>query len=320
MSFVRWCARCIPAFIALVSIAAAGAAAVSEPRAIHVPVWVEEGWSGPPAPLNFEVTVNGRSTHVASAQDPSSGLIILVVLDMTGDISLIEPAKQALIENISHLPAGAWAGVLRAQDGLHVLADPGPERKPARDAIEGVSTTGMPGLLETLPSALRIADAMMRSSPVRVAVLYVTDGSIYGYREDYTNPVINSSDPHDLSRRFPEALINARIAQMQGTLASLEAPLFVAHLNYRSDRLNEAYQNGLTTLASETAGEAEFSRSPAEIPESINRMFARMLAGWSLTVELPARVHGNLRVRITGRSGDSETRLAWRSRYVWQNK
>ena len=43
----------------------------------------------------------------------------------------------------------------------------------------------------------------MRKSPVRVSVLYITDGSIYSYREDYTNPVINESDPHDLSRRFP---------------------------------------------------------------------------------------------------------------------
>ena len=42
----------------------------------------------------------------------------------------------------------------------------------------------------------------MRKSPVRVSVLYITDRNIYNYREDYTNPVINGSDPHDLSRVF----------------------------------------------------------------------------------------------------------------------
>ena len=57
-------------------------------------------------------------------------------------------------------------------------------------------------MLGTVPSALGLADALLRKAPVRVSVLYLTDGGIYSYREDYTNPVINQSDPHDLSRRF----------------------------------------------------------------------------------------------------------------------
>ena len=291
------------------------------PPAIRVPVWIEDNRpAADPFAVRFEATINGRPARIATAQGPTSDLIVLVILDVTGDISLVEPAKQSLIENISRLPANAWAGVLRAQDGLHVLADPGPDRKPAIDAISTISTNGTPGLFETIDSALRIADAMMRTSPVRVAVLYVTDGNIYRYREDYTNPVINSSDPHDLSRKFPEALIIEKVSKLQTTLASLEAPLFIVHLHYRPDRLNEAYQNGLTTLANETAGEADFARSPAEIPDSLNHMFTRMLSGWSLTLALPPKPRENLEVKITGHSGDTEARLAWRSRYVWKRK
>lgn len=290
-----------------------------DPPAIRVPVWVEEEHE-PAAPVRFEATVNGKPARVTATQGPTSDLIILLVLDVTDDISLIEPAKQALIANIGKLPANAWVGVLRAQDGLHVLADPGTDRKPATDAIGSVSTNGKPGLFETVDTALRLADSMVRASPVRVAVLYVTDGNVYNYREDYTNPVINSSDPHDLSRRFPEALIIEKVSRMQETLASLEAPLFIAHLHYRTDRLNQAYQNGLKTLSDETAGQAEFSRSEAEIPDSIDHMFSRILSGSIVTVNLPAEVHENLQVKITGRTGDGEARLAWRSRYIWKRK
>ncbi len=309
-------------FLATRPLAAAGAPpAPSVPPPLRVPVWIEADHpQDPPFAVHFEATVNGHPARIAATQGPASDIIVLVVLDVTGDISLVDPAKKALIDNINRLPANAWAGILNAQDGLHVLADPGPRRKPAIDAISGISTNGLPGLFETVDSALHIADAMMRTSPVRVAVLYVTDGNIYRYREDYTNPVINSSDPHDLSRKFPEALIIEKVSKLQTTLASLEAPLFVAHLHYRPDRLNEAYQNGLTTLANETAGEADFARSPTEIPDSINHMFSRILSGWTLTLNLPPKTRENLEVKITGHAGDTEARLSWRSGYVWKHK
>ena len=123
-----------------------------------------------------------------------------------------------MIAEISKLPQTAWVGLLRAQDGLHVLADPSPDRQPLIDAIHSLSNSGKPGLLETVQSALSLADALIRKSPVRVSVLYITDGSIYSYRGDYTNPVINSSDPHDLSRRFPETLIKEKISKLAENL------------------------------------------------------------------------------------------------------
>ena len=109
---------------------------------------------------------------------PGSDQIILLVLDFTSDPSLVDAAKQALLAEISKLPSNAWVGLLRDQDGLHVLADPGPNRQPLLDAIKDLATIGKPGLFETVSSALALADSIMRKS--RRAGF----GSVY-YRQQY---------------------------------------------------------------------------------------------------------------------------------------
>jgi hypothetical protein len=285
---------------------------------VRVPVWIE----GPDVPASpaFEATVNGKPAAINALQDPLSDQVILLVLDLTGDLALIDPAEQALTSEIGKLPSNAWVGLLRAQDGLRVLADPAADRQPVFSGIRELSASGKSGLLDTVESALALADDMMRKSPARVAVLYVTDSDIANYREDYTNPVINQSDPHDLSRRFPEALINEKISKLDEAASTLQPPLFIVHLNYRGDRLNLAYQNGLKTLAETTAGEIEFCRSIAEIQEAVSRIFARISGAWSLTLALPPKIHSNAQVRLTARQGDSELRLNWRTRFVLRQK
>jgi hypothetical protein len=281
---------------------------------VRVPVWIES----PPALVSptFEATVNGKPAAINTLQDPLSDQVILLVLDLTGDLAFIDPAEQALTSEIGKLPNNAWVGLLRAQDGLRVLADPAADRQPVFTGIRELSASGKSGLLDTVESALSLADAMMRKSPARVAVLYVTDSDIANYREDYTNPVINQSDPHDLSRRFPEALINEKISKLSDAASTLQPPLFIVHLNYRRDRLNLAYQNGLKTLAETTAGEIEVCRSTAEIPEAVSRIFTRISAAWSLTLTLPPKIQNNAQVRLTAHQGDSELRLNWRTRFA----
>jgi hypothetical protein len=280
---------------------------------ISIPAWIETD-NCRPAP-KFEAALNGKATPVTAQSGPASDQVILVVLDLTGDLALIDAAKQALTAEISKLPPNAWAGLLRDQDGLHVLADPSAERKPLLDAIQSFSNNGEPGLLETVTSALSLADAILRKSPVRLAVLYITDGSIYSYREDYTNPVINQSDPHDLSRRFPEALIQEKISKLVEDAGSLQAPLFVVHLNYRRDRLNQAYQNGLGTLADATGGKSVICRSVAEIPEAIADIFARISSAWRLTLAVPAKTHSNLQIQLSAPCRDGDPKLSWRTRF-----
>lgn len=279
---------------------------------VSIPAWIDGGSCGSnPA---FQATFNGKPTPLIAPLGPGSDQVILLVLDLTADASLVDTARQAVSAEISKLPANTWVGLLSDQDGLHVLADPSPTREAVLDGIKNLASTGKPGLLSSVTPALTLADNVLRKSPVRVSVLYITDSNIYNYREDYTNPVINGSDPHDLSRVFPDALIQDKISKLQEDISSLEAPLFVVHLSYRGDSLNESYQNGLLTLADATGGKGQVCRSIGEIPDAIGAAFTRISSSWRLTMAAPPKFHGNVQIRLTAPCGGEDARLSWRTR------
>lgn len=305
------------AFLSIGWLLCAWPAAWAQELRFSVPAWVEDANAAAP---KFEAALNGRPAAISAQLGPSSDQMILLVLDVTGDPSYVEPARQALESEISKLPRNVWVALLRAQDGLHVLADPAPDRQAAIEAIRNLPNSGNPGLLETIQQALALADGLIRSAPVRVSVLYITDSNIYNYREDYTNPVINQSDPHDLSRRFPEALVEEKISKLIDASASLQASLFVVHLHDRTDRINRAYENGLDTLAEATGGREDVCRSLAEIPEAIAGAFTRITSGWQLTLAVPPRVHGLAQLRLSGKSGDEELRLSSRTHLEAQER
>jgi hypothetical protein len=301
--------------LVLAAFCSASVARAQKAPEFSIPVWIDKGkCDGAP---KFEPTLNGKPASVSEQLSPTSDQIILVVFDLTGELARIEAAKQAAIAAISKLPPNAWIGVLRAQDGLHVLADPSPDRQKIAEVVNSLSSNGTPGLLETVRAALALGDAMVRSSPVRVSVLYITDGSIYSYREDYTDPVINPSDTHDLSRRFRDELINEKISKLKRHIAELEAPLFVVHLNYRQDDLDVAYQNGLDSLAMATGGECIICRSLAEIPQAISVIFARMTSVWRLSLAVPPKTHSYLQVGMRASCGSGPLQLSWRPGFRW---
>lgn len=282
---------------------------------VAIPVRIEGNTSCSIAP-RFRPTLNGNPVRVKAKMGPKSDQVILIVFDLTGSLSRIEAAKQAVIANISKLPPNTWVGVLRSQDGLHVLADPTPDRHKVDSVIQSLTSNGTPGLLETVRATLTLADGMIRKSPVRVSVLYVTDGSIYNYREDYTDPVINPSDHHDLSRRFRDVLINEKISKLQRHISSLEAPLFVVQLHYRQNGLDQAYQNGLETLASTSGGEAVMCHSLSEIPQDISSLFHQIRRTWRLNLAVPARTRRHLQVGLSVTCGDQNLHeIAWRAHF-----
>jgi len=201
-------------------------------------------------------------------------------------LTLIDSARPALVEKLSALPANKWVAVLKSQDVLQVVQDPTPDREKTASAIREYVATGKAGLLTTVESASAVGDSLLNRTNVRVAVLYVTDSNIYNYREDFTNPVINSSDSQDLSRRFPDQLIREKMQKLSDGLASSETPLYFVHLNYFSDPINEAYQRGLLQLAEETGGAGAFCRSRGEIPEAVEKIVSAAAKHWSVAVEL----------------------------------
>jgi len=272
---------------------------VARPAQVRIPVWLDAASGDPPA-QDFHATIDGVAARVTGVQCPDSDLIILLVLDISsGDLTVMDPAKETAQECIRNLPPNTYVGLLRAQDSLQVLEDPVTDRDAILHRIEEQTLTGRTGLLATVESIGHIADAMLEKSTVRVAILYVTDGDVRNYREDFTNPVINSSDSHDLSRRFPEALVQEKIAKLNSVLAAQQAPLFIVDLNPRTDRLNNAYHNGLKQLAETTGGAAFFSRSTTEVPEAVRKSFETVQSHYSLTLALPEHVPPRLLIRLT---------------------
>lgn len=286
---------------------------------IRVPVWGEarEGNSGAVLTENdLTAKLEGVPAHIREVLGPDDDLMLLLVTDLTEDLSSVAPAKEALISELRQMPSNTYTGLMRAQDGLKVLLDPTPDKEAVADAIDSLPVSGKAGFLDTVETVARIADAILTKTSVRVAVLCVTDSDVHNYREDFTNPVINYSDPHDLSRRFPEGLIREKISKLDGVLAGLQTPLFLVHLDYRSDRLNEAYQAGLMQLATTTGGTSIFCRSRAEIPAAIQRALQTIASHHSVGVELPDRPPKILQVQLesTGRS------LSYRPRFLLQGR
>jgi hypothetical protein len=306
---VRWLPWLLCGVLAF---AAAPRARVSQ---VRIPVWLDAPPGRDLSARDFRATIDGADARILAVRCPDDDLIILLVLDLSsGDLTLVDPAKEALAGEIRKLPEKTYVGLLRAQDGLQVLLDPAPDRDAVAGAIGSQTLSGKTGLLATVDSIESIADSMLKKSAVRVAILYITDGDVRNYREDFTNPVINDSDSHDLSRRFPETLVQEKIAKLDAILAAQMAPLFIVDLNQHTDRLNQAYHNGLKQLAETTGGAAFFSRSTTEIPEAIRKSLEVVTSHYSLTLALPERVPARLQIKLT--MPDSDSSLSYRTRIV----
>ena len=282
---------------------------------VFVPAW-------PPAGTDLTAesvtaSIGGTEAPILAVRGPEDDLVLLVILDLTGDLSLVEAARQALIEHMAGFPPNYYVGVMSAQDGLHPLSEPTPDRDQAAAAIRLQQVGGRAGLLNTVEQAAQLGDSIGSRSGVRLAVLYVTDSGIENYREDYTNPVVNSSDSRDLSRRFSDGLVKERISQLVAGLSATQTPLFIVHLDYRTDRLNEPYQTGLMELARATGGSVWFCRSLSSIPSEIREAVDRATAHWSVRVALPDPQSRQVDVTLASEQGNA---LDYRSRYLLNNR
>lgn len=285
----------------LVVALAAGAAARDEDLQIRIPLWSEG--AVPIDAAHLRVQVDGKTAPILRVHGPEDPIMLLVVLDLVADLNEADLARDALLAALREAGPNVYVGVLRAQDGLRVLLDPTNDRDAIAQAVLSFPVSGRPGLLETLETMSQLADSVLEKAPVRIAVYYITDSNIYSYREDFTNPVINWSDSGDLSRRFPEGLIRDRISKLTAKLSAAQAPLFITHVEYRTDRLNEAYQNGLMQIASVTGGQAVFCRSNAEIQPAITGMVKTILSHYGVDLKVPAQAAENVAIKIESQNG-----------------
>lgn len=282
-------------------------------RVLKVAVWADAAGGPPLSAKDLSATLAGAEARLVEVKGPGDNLLLVTVLDLAGDLSLAEPAKEALAADIDKLPQRTTVAVMRAQDGAKVLADPGGDRAAASAAVRDLPVSGKAGLLDTVETTTALADSILAKTSVRVALLYITDSDPENYREDFTNPVINSSDTHDLSRKFPEALIQDKISKVAAVLAERQAPLFIVHLRYRSDRLGEAYQNGLKQLAEVTGGSAIFCRSSEEIGSAIERALSLITSSYSVALAVPDLRSRSFEVKL---DAGGKYSLTYRTRFV----
>lgn len=291
-----------------------GPALFAGAAATKIPVWVEKAAGGYHTDVpakQFQMLVEDKQVPIRAVLRPSDNLVLLVVLDLTGDLARVNALRGALPDALRELGPRHYVGLMRAQDGLTVLEDPTPDRAAIIERVENLAIGGKAGLLDTIEPVANIASGILRNAAVRVAVLYITDSMIGNYRADYTNPVINTSDRRDLSRRFPDRLIQDRTMQLVSALESCQAPIFILHLEHGTGPLSESYQNGLKKMAEATAGAAVFCRTPAEIGPSLEQMVVRIRSGYTLVLDPLDRSRRPLRIRVT--AGGTE-RLSFRSR------
>jgi hypothetical protein len=250
---------------------------------IQVPVWAPGG--EPFSSASLIATIGGERTEVLNVQAPADDLMLLVVLDLTDDLALVEQARTALLARIDNLPPNHLVGVLSAQNGLRVLTEPTSDHAKIAAAIRSQQVGGRAGLLETVEEAAQIGSSIIAKSGVRVAILYVTDSDIHNYREAFDNPTVNRSDNGDVSRRM-DSLVRERMSRMASTLGKTQAPVFITHLSYRNDQLNVAYQTGLNALTAATGGNALVARSNAEVPEYVTSTLDHILGHYSVKLAL----------------------------------
>src|ERR1039458_7346991 len=119
---------------------------------IRVAVWADATDVAPLAAnlaaKDLSATVAGTESRVVDVKGPGDDLMLVAVLDLAGDLSLAEPAKDALAADIEKLPRRNAVAVMRAQDGAKVLADPGTDRAAAVSAVRDLPVSGKAGLLD----------------------------------------------------------------------------------------------------------------------------------------------------------------------------
>jgi hypothetical protein len=267
---------------------------------IKIPVWVEqEGqfWRQGKRE-EFRLLLNEEELPVESFQGPQSPTVLLLVFDTVVDLARVDQVRLRLGDRLRELPENHWVGVLRSQDGLRALLEPTADRERLAETIRAVQVNGRAGLLDTLMPVSNLATRILTESAVRVFVLYITDSGIANYRADYLNPVINSSDAGDLSRRFSDRAVQEQVSRIGQSLSRFAIPLFVLHLEYRPDALNLAYQSGLERMAAEKGGQALLCRTVDEIAPSLDTLLTRLLSGYYVGTKWPEKGRGPWKVRV----------------------
>jgi hypothetical protein len=85
------------------------------------------------------------------------------------------------------------------------------------------------------------------------------------------------------------------------------------HLNYRTDRLSEAYQTGMTQLATASGGTGVFCRSTVEVASAVDRIIGTAVSHQVAWVQVPAKSRKDVTAELEAPGGRV---LSYRTRFV----
>jgi hypothetical protein len=80
-------------------------------QVLRVPVWADANQDPPLSAKDLGATVDGTASRVVDVKGPADNLMLIAVLDLAGDLSLAEPAKEALASEIEQVAAARWPSV-----------------------------------------------------------------------------------------------------------------------------------------------------------------------------------------------------------------
>lgn len=283
----RFCAGVIAVLFVASGICAAGGRARASHRKsteVEIPLWAQTQQMLQPSDVHL---IPGEPVSLVKLQPPATPTIIFVVLDLSSAVTESLEVRAGLQRALAALPAQTWVGLFGTNDGLHVIQDPTQDHSVLQWEIEAVSPSGHPGLLDSIASLETIASRVQRKGKLKVAILAITDSNIYGYRADYGNQQVNSSDTHDLSRRFQGRDLESKIQRMDRRLLEARAPLFVIQVVNHTDPLNRVYNNGLQRFCDTLGGGSWFVQSRAEIQPDILAAFNRISSFYLATLKAP---------------------------------
>lgn len=274
-------------------VASGVSAAVGRPRAttgknkdtvVEIPLWAQAPQPLKPSDIH---PASGESVSILDLHDPSSPTMIFVVLDLSSAVTESAEVRAGLETALNTLPPQTWVGLFGANDGLHIIQDPTQDHSVLKWEIQAITPSGHPGLLDSIDQIETIASRVQRKGKLKVAVLAITDSNVYGYRTDYGNQQVNSSDTHDLSRRFQGRDLETKIQRMDRRMLEDRAPLFVIQVMNYNDPLNRVYDNGLQRFCATLGGASWFVQSRAEIQPDIQTAFSRIHDFYLATLKTP---------------------------------
>ena len=117
---------------------------------------------------DVQATVLGSTApaEIVRLATPDQDLILMLVLDLAGDVSMAHRAKDALAVEMEQLPSTVHVALLRAQDDLRVILDPTRDREAVQTAIRSTPVSGRAALLNTVETAATLGDAVLAKSDV----------------------------------------------------------------------------------------------------------------------------------------------------------